>query len=309
MIRSTFNHVVNAKEAVKFGIRNAVVSSINQFDISDFGINKAEFLTELAPSFLQLPYDYYDVGFKIESYIRHVSETYYIEHQKDWLTLWNRIGRSATDKELMISYWRERSLDELYIEKLFSFEPHRRRSCFSYQVEQSRNKYEWIVHELGVPNYSQKVSDSRSRNRNWAAPPLPIYRNAGILKLIGIFSQLLTLNPSVPTRKFKFTFHQMLTYAKGKGRNEPAPEGTHQDGADFIVSAIVIEKENVSGGDSAVYYAKDKVLALQYSLRPGEGIFQADQFNNLWHGVSPLHHKNKEKVGYRSIIGFDIGFL
>ena len=36
-----------------------------------------------------------------------------------------------------------------------------------------------------------------------------------------------------------------------------APEGIHQDGADYIVSALVLERKNIKGG-KALYTVKTK---------------------------------------------------
>ncbi|MDO8598729.1 MAG: 2OG-Fe dioxygenase family protein, partial [bacterium] len=93
-----------------------------------------------------------------------------------------------------------------------------------------------------------------------------------------------------------------------------APEGIHRDGADYIVSALVMERDDVDGGMSIVYDpAKDRKL-LEMTLTPGQGLFQADQLYTLpaeqwlWHNVTPvtLHDTDGDRRGSRNIFGFDV---
>jgi len=93
--------------------------------------------------------------------------------------------------------------------------------------------------------------------------------------------------------------------------NQPAdnaPEGIHQDGADYIVSALVIERRNVQGGTSIIYGPDKQTIYLTVTLQPGQGIFQADQGSDLWHDVTPivLELNSSGGEGVRNILGFDI---
>jgi len=101
----------------------------------------------------------------------------------------------------------------------------------------------------------------------------------------------------------------MLTYANSGAGSKPAPEGIHQDGSAFIVSALVVERHNVVGGTSRVYYAKEASPALEYQLQPGEGILQSDTHNEYWHGVTPIYPADPTQNAYRSILGLDIEFV
>jgi hypothetical protein len=107
----------------------------------------------------------------------------------------------------------------------------------------------------------------------------------------------------------RVTLHQMLTYADSPDGREPAPEGTHQDGSPFIVSALVIERQNVVGGVSRVYYNKNDGLALEYELPPGYGILQSDTHNEYWHQVTAVYPLDPAQIAYRSILGLDIDFV
>ena len=94
----------------------------------------------------------------------------------------------------------------------------------------------------------------------------------------------------------------------------------------LIVSAMVVERRNVSGGVSVVTADDPSQVHLRHELQPGQGIFQADQNSSLWHDVTPVTVKDSEATdtptngggdggggggantepGERNIFGFDI---
>ena len=97
-----------------------------------------------------------------------------------------------------------------------------------------------------------------------------------------------------------------------------SPEGIHQDGMDFVVPAFVVERENIRGGVSLTYDArevpknKDGIPNFQgyapnmnITLQPGEGLLHRDRDSPLWHEVTPIQLLNSSKEGYRSSIGID----
>jgi hypothetical protein len=99
-------------------------------------------------------------------------------------------------------------------------------------------------------------------------------------------------------------FTQIIASPNNTATN--SPEGIHQDGMDYVVSALVIDRENVSGGKSIIFSANDagKVL-FETTLKPGHGIFQPDKGTDLWHIVEPITALDKTRPAYRSTIGFD----
>jgi hypothetical protein len=79
------------------------------------------------------------------------------------------------------------------------------------------------------------------------------------------------------------------------------PEGIHQDGADFIVSAIPIVMEHVVVPASTVYDI-EQVPIFTSHLQIGEGLFHDDR--SYWHSVTDLH--TTVGSGKRGTIGFDM---
>ena len=98
----------------------------------------------------------------------------------------------------------------------------------------------------------------------------------------------------------------MRTYVNPSFDSNPAPEGIHRDGANYIISGLVLNRQNVTGGMSKVYLVDKKTEVFKRELQPGEGLFQADEENLYWHSVTSLHRKNPSWQGWRSIIGFDV---
>lgn len=313
---SKFEHIVDTSSVFKEYIRKPISSSVRLLSLSDLIDHENEFITTLSKSFKPLPYDYYDVAFKIENTVKNFSNQLFEKYHDEWMQVWDQIGHKPHIDLILSEFWSDKISDHKTLSIIKCFRPHRKRSCYSYtSCASATKKDEWIITEQGVPLFSQNVSDSRSRVRKFCAPDMDIVKNEGILKLIACISDTLKLNPCVPFDKFQFTFHQMQTFASEGSVSKPAPEGIHQDGAAFIVSAIVIEKVNVTGGVSRVYHAKPgsetdlSKLALEHELLPGQGIMQPDEFDNYWHGVTPIKRINKNEIGYRSIIGFDIEFM
>ena len=95
-----------------------------------------------------------------------------------------------------------------------------------------------------------------------------------------------------------------------------SPEGAHEDGVDYIVSALVINRHNLKGGQSQIIEqlpTGKKEIIYRRTLRPGEFVFQADTRDeliygtDLWHHVTPFTMAKPEKgEGWRDIIGLDI---
>jgi hypothetical protein len=74
---------------------------------------------------------------------------------------------------------------------------------------------------------------------------------------------------------------------------------------DYIISALVIERNNIRGGVSSVYYPNHNNKILEIELQEGMGIFQSDMNTNLWHSVINIYIDNEQYSGFRSAIGFD----
>ena len=79
----------------------------------------------------------------------------------------------------------------------------------------------------------------------------------------------------------------------------PAPEGTHQDGFDYI-GMFMIDSENLSGGEVLIYRDLDEAPALKASLKKGEYVVLNDR--KVFHDAAPLVPEPNEKPGHWDLI-------
>ena len=112
------------------------------------------------------------------------------------------------------------------------------------------------------------------------------------------------VTPHIQIKELTMTAHFMSVKAKEGVPGNNSPEGAHEDGADFIVSALVINRQNIIGGESQVLEKLidgSMVQIFNRELQPGEFLFQADTGeekhygNDLWHYVTPFY---VESVSY-----------
>ena len=79
----------------------------------------------------------------------------------------------------------------------------------------------------------------------------------------------------------------------------------HRDGADYIISALVIGKQNIMGGTSTVFSPEMDEKLLEHELAAGEGLFHEDR--QLWHDVTKIYPgPDATAYGYRDIFGLDV---
>jgi hypothetical protein len=278
--------------------------------LAEVGIDQEGFISRMAPTFKALPFDPYDPALAAEALIKKHVPAVYDAAEIEWLSFWKEFGVTSSDAKEGPRFWAERVDDLELIAALENLAPHRRRSCFQFVARQLPAAVGWNLLEKGAPAFCQSVSDSRSRPRRFALPPPAVYRDASIHQLIGFACQWAIQVAGTPRQALQVTMHQMLTLAKARSGSRPAPEGLHQDGAGFIVSALVVERCNVTGGTSRVYYDAGRHLAMApRELQPGEGIFQADKLWGYWHDVTPIYPNDPARESYRSIIGLDINIL
>ena len=109
--------------------------------------------------------------------------------------------------------------------------------------------------------------------------------------------------------KFAITAHHTLIFCENGRKSTNSPEGIHQDGMDFIMSAFVIDRQNINGAKSIIYANDKKTKIFETILKNAQGIIQPDLNSELWHEVTEISQININEVGYRSSVGFDIEVL
>jgi hypothetical protein len=79
----------------------------------------------------------------------------------------------------------------------------------------------------------------------------------------------------------------------------PAPEGTHQDGFDFI-GMFMIDTYNLSGGEVLVYKSLSEPPMVKRALKPGEYVVLNDK--KVFHDAAPLVPEPNDEVGHWDMI-------
>ncbi|MBS0055172.1 2OG-Fe dioxygenase family protein [Yersinia sp. Marseille-Q3913] len=198
----------------------------------------------------------------------------------------------------------------------YTYKPFRKRSISRFIVEYINNR--WVVNNIELPEligFTQRADhplDLRKLIRRF--PPMALAtRRSPILKtLIKNFVEILCeCEPHKKPTKIEVTCHQISLLIDDLTPSVcNSPEGLHQDGSDYIVSALVIDKYNIEGGTSQLYCAEKKEFIKSHTLEPGEGLFHIDNNSTIWHKVTPITLKDPSmKIGYRNILGFDFNYI
>ncbi|MGC4046235.1 MAG: 2OG-Fe dioxygenase family protein [Armatimonas sp.] len=270
------------------------------FSLSALGMDPALFLGEFTPHFHALPWDRYDV--KRAQVMRLIAAFPQEEARLGrFLAAYFADKASLADVADLIA-----RLPEHEIRLLDALQPYRQRAIAHLLLERESNG-SWNGHREAVASFSQTpmaAGDYRALPRVFAPMAMEVTESPRFHTwLQGMAEQVRQARPEA--NRLKVTCHQMRTIARPGVSATNSPEGIHQDGADYIVSAMVVEREGVTGGESRVYDSDKETVLLRHTLQPGEGLFQADAGSPLWHDVSPVAASGPSD-GVRSLFGLDI---
>jgi hypothetical protein len=275
---------------------------LRKFDLHTFGLDPERFLREFAPSFDGLPWDHYDVKrAQVEALRRLFPDEQerlsrflpaYFAGAQGLEDLGDLMGRLPGEER--------RALEAV--------RPHRQRCVAAFRVDPAPGRAA-VFERVPTGRFAQAVgaSDFRSLNRVFGEAPAEVTSHPDFRLLLSGVVELVN-EVAAPRRAARVAFHQVRTVARPDAPGAGAPEGIHQDGADYIVSALVIERDAVTGGESVIYGPDRATPYLRTVLEPGQGLFHADSRSPLWHGVSPvrLDPLAGRAEGKRSIFGFDV---
>lgn len=184
---------------------------------------------------------------------------------------------------------------------------YRKRLIANYEVLPSLE-----VHRTKPKNFTQESAlvshgefDFRLFERKFKETPLEMDSIEMISLIQWISKKIFSIDEYA--KKINVTLHCTLIDAPSSDdAHSNSPEGIHQDGMDFIVSALVIERKNIKGGVSKIYLDNKIDPLLSYEIAEGYGIFQSDKGTALWHEVTPIKAILSTSEGYRSTLGFDM---
>ena len=99
--------------------------------------------------------------------------------------------------------------------------------------------------------------------------------------LVASFIDFSKIDPMVT----EMGIHQIRIVASKDEQGEPAPEGIHQDGFDYV-GIFCIKRDEISGGETHLYRAKDQPPIFDKVLVPGEFVMVNDR--ELFHYASAV---------------------
>ncbi len=291
-------------------LNRPIKSPIRIASLNDLNINQHKFISYYQPLFSDLENDDYLVKQKQIDYLKaqFPSETAAI----------NRIYKDYYERRLttaVLTPW----LDKLSPEQQDAFKVlstiTRQRSIATFTIE--KNATTFSIKRIDDDTFKQTVDDN---SRRWERKFTPSSAEAVEHPLFNqllteVFKLVHTIHPKV--LKLKITSHFMRTIAQHNIKGENSPEGMHEDGVPYIVSALVINRENITGAETQIFEktATEKTVLFHKVLTVGEFAFQADTGeektfgNDLWHYVTPIQPIDPEKKGIRDIIGLDIEII
>jgi hypothetical protein len=182
--------------------------------------------------------------------------------------------------------------------------PTRFRRYQKFKVNCYQNHFEFIVSD--DYRFQQNVPDERRITRYFQPIESHILNNH-LLYLITQIIGLTIIHHPKPIQSLDLSVHQVRLIAGMENHHQAdnAPEGIHQDGADYIVSALIFNKYNIYNDNSIIY--NDNLQEIyQTQLQEGEGILQNDKV--LWHDITPIQAQ-LGYLGYRDILGLDFKIL
>tara|TARA_Y100001958_G_C21196533_1_gene523790 strand:- start:269 stop:946 length:678 start_codon:yes stop_codon:yes gene_type:complete len=181
----------------------------------------------------------------------------------------------------------------------------RKRLYRNYIIEKEINNI-FSIYPTSKNTFTQNVQDDRKNERTFELISEPM--NPFIIDFLTMSSKL--LNHNHPFQKISVDFHQVRQVCYPNLESHNSMEGIHKDGADYIISATVLNRFNITGGYSSIY-DNNKNRLDTYLLNNNDFIFQNDK--DLYHYVSPIYYQPLTDAtvneGYRDIVGIDIKFI
>jgi len=272
-------------------------------------IDTAAFIEHFTEAFKSMDWDLYDVKRKqYELLLAHQVEIPFSEF-KTYYT------ESSMDAKAFLSLW---TTDELLVQKCLAIKPWRRRSVCAFEMQAGQPQ---TLTRIYPEAFAQAVDteDIRSLPRNFSQTEAELVDHTLFQSFVSkIAEQAQKVTPHIAIKKVRLTAHFMSVKARQLVPGNNSPEGAHEDGADFIVSALVINRDNITGAKSQVLERLSDgtlVTIFERELQPGEFLFQADTGeekhygNDLWHYVTPFYVDDPSQESWRDIIGLDVEII
>ncbi len=306
-----FNFPLTEKDISVLNNRN-IKSPIYISNLQELGIDQTKFVDTFSDLFSELPWDPYDSRRLRVEFLKKCFPSDEIEIQKLFKSYY--LGKS--DLNVFLN-WRNK-LSETEKKEFDEIQPWRRRSVCQFLIWKEGETFK--VKRQKVKQFAQEVQgdDYRSLPRKFSESPSEHVEHLLFYHwMIAVYRIVKNVRPEM--EKINMVGHFMSVKARPQKPGNNSPEGAHEDGADYIVSALVINRKNVKGGETQIIEKVDnkgKEIIFKYTLQPGEFVFQGDSKDEIIHGTDLWHHVTPFALddesageGWRDIIGFDIDIV
>lgn len=201
------------------------------------------------------------------------------------------------------------NLDSSVLKTISLFIPSRKRLISKYIIDIKNENFK--IERIPADNFLQSLAfiadekfDYRKSERKFKELPDNLFDDdlRTMLKFVSF-----KIGRYIKKSKFAITVHHTFISCKDGKKSTNSPEGIHQYGRDFIMSAFVIDRKNINGAKSIIY-ENDKNKNIWNDIKKWS-IIQPDLNSGLCHEVTEISQININEVGYRSSVGFDIEVL
>ncbi len=317
MVKSHYQFLTD-EERIGTDIGEKVDHPIRVFTLEGIGVDQAKLIADINPTFGALQPDIYALKREHVDYLLDR----FPAHREFLMDFFFHYHAGQEDLSHVLHLIRKLPAEEQR-EKFWANRPNRYRAVANFHITYVGRS--WEIERFMQPAYKQDVveGDVRSLPRHFEEADTQVTDHPEFRKLLKNLATLVRENWTSANR-LAINMHQVALVAYDGDPGDNSPEGIHQDGADYIVSALVFDRQGIAGAESTVYGAErddggfvkygprgttkpdTRRVYLKHTLQPGEGLFQADSSSPLWHHVSKIQLLDGAKQGYRNIIGFDI---
>ena len=176
-----------------------------------------------------------------------------------------------------------------------------------------RRRYgDYYVMNIGETEYDEQLLTVNYMEREGDYEYIEEPYNEFLMYFLRSMGKMVYDNESFKILKMEVHQIRQVVYPKIQGhQRNSSMEGINTKEGDYIVSACVMNRSNISGGVSSIYTNEGKMIFMT-TLMEDELLFQDNR--ELKHYVSPIEYMhrdewdNREDIGrgYRDIIGINI---
>lgn len=278
--------------------------SAGLFDLASLDIATKQFADKLLPFFSCLAWDSYELRGRqlatLKAWLVDQSEF----NQAD-AKLFLAGDCALTDLDAF------KQLNDVQKKALQVMPLRRKRAVATFFLSRINANEQWHIERRPTDIFVQTDSTFYPAERQFCEMESAVTEDHDFQKILHFLPQLLSAQDVHP-QKLKVVCHQVSLLATPDTPGHGSPEGIHQDGMDFIVSALVIHRENIEGGLSRIYHRPatgNYELDFSHLLQPGQGLFHADRNTQIWHDVTPVTLTHGAAQGMRNTLGFDLEII